>query len=103
MPETNTERTDTAASRSSEPSPVVGRSDAGQFVKVTYLRPEFEGVGAAQPGAIGGQPKGSRPSAPSQPSRTGYRLVTLVRDKAATTTGAGMGMLGLLALRSWRR
>jgi hypothetical protein len=86
-----------------EPSPVVGRSGGGQFVKVTYLRPEFAPDGADRDEDAVPLPA-ARPAPESKrEADTGYQLVTMVREKAATTAGAGLGLLGLFALRSWRR
>ncbi len=99
MPETSTEELGrTLESAPSEPSPVVGRSEGGQFVKVTYLRPvpEEDPVGSEAQGRAGEVPEMPAAGAANQ-------LASLVRENPATTAGAGLGVLGLLALRSWRR
>jgi hypothetical protein len=99
MPETSTKELGrTSESASSEPSPVVGRSEGGQFVKVTYLRPapEEDPVGSEPQGRASETPRVNEADAASQ-------LATLLREKPATAAGAGLGLLGVLALRSWRR
>jgi hypothetical protein len=97
MPETE-ELGRTSESAPCEPSPAVGRSEGGQFVKVTYLRPVPEEA------PVGSEPQGRAGEVPEMPAAgAANQLASLVRENPATTAGAGLGVLGLLALRSWRR
>ena len=98
MPETSTEELDPhGAAEASEPSPTVGRSEAGQFVKVTHLRP------VADPGSPkrGDRERAGLESPP--PDLDLKQLVLPVPDNAPITPAARMRLLRLLAPRVWRR
>jgi hypothetical protein len=99
MSETSTQELgSTSESAPSELSPVVGRSEGGQFVKVTYLRP------VPEQDPVGSEAQSRASEAAETPAAgAANQLASLVRENPATTAGAGLGVLGLLALRSWRR
>ena len=98
MPETSTEEIGPhGPAGANEPSPTVGRSETGQFVKVTHLRP------IADPGP---RKRGDRRPAglESPPSDlNSEQLVLPVPENRPTSTRRAHELLRLLAPRVWRR
>ncbi len=98
MPETSTEEIGPhGAAEASEPNSTVGRSETGQFVKVTHLRP------VADPGSPkrGDRERAGLESPPSDLNLE--QLVLPVPENAPITPAARMRLLRLLAPRVWRR
>ena len=96
MPETSTEEIGPhGPAEASEPNSTVGRSETGQFVKVTHLRP------VADPGS---PKRGDRERAglESPPSDLNPEQLVLPVPEPITPA-ARMRLLRLLAPRVWRR
>ena len=97
MAETSTEKLGPhGPGAAGEPNPVVGRSDGGQFVKVTHLRPV-----ADAPPPPGDRRRTSLESRSAEFSAE--ELVIRVPESRPTTPNPRTRLLRLLAPRVWRR
>ena len=96
MPETSTEEIGPRGPAESEPSSIIGRSDTGQFVKVTHLRPVAD---AAR--THGDRRRASLESRSAEFSAE--ELVIRVPENQPTTPSPRNRLLRLLAPRMWRR
>ena len=101
MPETSIEEIGphgpAEASEASEPSPTVGRSETGQFVKVTHRRP------VADPGPPRRRDREWTDLETPPSDLNPEQLVLPVPENRPITPAARMRLLHLLAPRVWRR